>query len=229
MKFQLDDDQIWSLLSRSQSLDIVFRSWVEQQISSLVHLEPNVIASLTEGFSSEYNLDEEDLVYAATRVERLKRFKKYRFSSQVEEHFSRTRSQRQQVIFSMLRCSNPSRLRELFLSIREGELDFATAAIRWSQGPESARGGRIGPVPANNLGNPELTELIHGASIGEYVGPHKIGDMHVLLRLDKRVDPPLDSSMEATVLNELYSCWVDKQIDSLRRDGIMEPIEYLPD
>ena len=46
----------------------------------------------------------------------------------------------------MLRCKSRPRLEELTLAIREGELDFASAAIRFSEGPESAQGGRIGPI-----------------------------------------------------------------------------------
>ena len=46
----------------------------------------------------------------------------------------------------MLRCSSQSRLEELALAIREGDLDFAAAAIRFSEGPGSAQGGRIGPI-----------------------------------------------------------------------------------
>ena len=46
----------------------------------------------------------------------------------------------------MLRCKSRSRIEELSLAIREGDLDFATAAIRFSEGPESAQGGRIGPI-----------------------------------------------------------------------------------
>ena len=47
------------------------------------------------------------------------------------------------------------RLEELSLAIREGELDFAAAAIRFSEGPESAQGGRIGPI-SPEAGYPEL-------------------------------------------------------------------------
>ena len=91
----------------------------------------------------------------ALRKERLSRFRQAAFSLHVEEHFSRTKRDRDQIIYSMLRCKSRSRLEELSLAIREGELDFAAAAIRFSEGPESAQGGRIGPI-SPDAGHPEL-------------------------------------------------------------------------
>ena len=67
-------------------------------------------------------------------------------SLHVEEHFSRSKRDRDRIIYSMLRCRSLPRLEELALAIREGDLDFAAAAIRFSEGPESPQGGRIGPI-----------------------------------------------------------------------------------
>ena len=89
------------------------------------------------------------------RSERLNRFRKAAFSLHVEEHFSRTKRDRDRIIYSMLRCRSQSRLEELSIAIREGELDFAAAAIRFSEGPESSQGGRIGPI-SPDAGHPEL-------------------------------------------------------------------------
>ena len=57
------------------------------------------------------------------RKERLDRFRQAAFSLHVEEHFSRTKRDRDRIIYSMLRCSKVvPRLEELSLAIREGEL-----------------------------------------------------------------------------------------------------------
>ena len=78
-----------------------------------------------------------------------------------------------------------SRIQELSLAIRERDLDFAAAAIRFSEGPESAQGGRIGPI-SPHAGHPELKRRLFNASEGDLIGPFPIGDVHVLLRLDTR-------------------------------------------
>ena len=81
----------------------------------------------------------------------------------------------------MLRCK-ASLYTELALAIREGDLDFATAAIRFSEGPESAQGGRIGPI-SPDAGHLKLKHRLAKASEGDLIGPFSVGDMQVLLRL----------------------------------------------
>ena len=66
----------------------------------------------------------------------------------------------------MLRCKSRSRLKNCRLAIREGELDFAAAAIRFSEGPESAQGGRLVRflrmlvIQSSNVGWPKPTKVI---------------------------------------------------------------------
>ena len=153
MKFPFSD-QSWKLLVRSSRERAVLVSYIEEKICSQVLPEPELEASLLSEYKpSSWNESKPDILYAATRLEKLKRFKRAAFLLQVEEFYSKTRSLRENIIFSMLRCSSLSRLKELSLAIQEGELDFASAAIRWSEGPESSNGGRIGPIPAVNAGH----------------------------------------------------------------------------
>ena len=107
-------------------------AWLEDQITSMVDLPQEKLKQLE---SPE-----------AMRQERLRLFREAAFGLHVEEHFSRSKRDRDRIIYSMLRCHSRPRLEELALAIKEGDLDFATAAIRFSEGPESAQGGRIGPI-----------------------------------------------------------------------------------
>ena len=120
-------------MRRAGKFRIVLTTWLEHQIEALV--------DLPEDFLQQAGSPE------IIRQERLRRFREAAFSLHVEEHFSRTKRDRDRIIYSMLRCKSRPRLEELSLAIREGELDFAAAAIRFSEGPESAQGGRIGPIP----------------------------------------------------------------------------------
>ena len=120
--------ECFRMMRRAGRFRLVLVSWLEEQIAEMVEIPPEVIRQ----FESP----------DALRSERLNRFRKAAFSLHVEEHFSRTKRDRDRIIYSMLRCKSRSRLEELSLAIREGELDFSTAAIRFSEGPESAQGGR---------------------------------------------------------------------------------------
>ena len=223
-------DRTWHLLVRSSRTRILIESWIEEQICKSVSLEKDVESSLVASFaSSKWMVEADDVSYAATRLARLQRFKRSRFLPKVEEYFTRTRSARDQLIFSMLRCRNSSRLQELALAIREGELELSAAAIRWSEGPESARGGRIGPVLASNVGHPELTKRLLVAVEGRLIGPFDLGDTNVLIRLDKRLPARLTDDMEGQLIDELYQEWISAQIGLVEEGGTIDLIEYLPD
>ena len=62
----------------------------------------------------------------------------------------------------MLRCKVVPNSRT-FLSHPGGHLELAAAAIRFSEGPESAQGGRIGPI-SPDVGHPELQARLANAN-----------------------------------------------------------------
>lgn len=215
------------MLRRHGRARLLLETWLEDQICALVPLPSELEQQLVERYEPAAGVTEADRLYLATRDERLGLFKQASFTLLVEEHFSRTKRQRDRIIYSMLRCRDRGRLHELALAIRDGELDFAAAAIRWSEGPESAQGGRIGPVPPD-VGHPDLNRLLGEANPGVLIGPVVIGDYHVLLRLDHRIDTRLDESTQPQLLEELYRDWLNRQVDALLAAESLEPLEYLP-
>lgn len=227
MQLPFDENQCWPLLRRSGRGRALLEAWLEDCICAQVPLEPDLEVELLESHQLDPLLYDEDHLIAATRQERLRRFKHAAFLLQVDEHFSRTKAQRDRLIYSMLRCRSAGRVAELALAIREGELDFATAAIRWSEGPESASGGRIGPIHPD-AGHPELNARLANASEGQLIGPFPVGDMHVLLRLDTRISIQLDDALQQQLIEELYAQWRDRQLERLVQGERIDSIEYLP-
>ena len=69
--------------------------------------------------------------------------------------------------------SSLPRLEELSLAIRENDLDFATAAIRFSEGPESAQGGQDW-TDFPEAGHPELNRVLAQKNEGDLIGPFPI-------------------------------------------------------
>ena len=201
------------MMRRTGRFRVVLTSWLEEQIAALVELPAEVVQQSESPDS--------------IRNECLSRFRQAAFSLHVEEHFSRTKRDRDRIIYSMLRCKSLPRLEELALAIREGELDFAAASIRFSEGPESAQGGRIGPI-SPDAGHPELKNRLSNANEGDLIGPFPIGDMHVLLRLDARITTRLDEALQAQILNELYAAWLERQLQLLEVGDSIEPPEYIP-
>lgn len=222
-----EESQCLPLLRRSLQIRPILKAWIEATIADMVSLEPSLEQELLRDFSPVPELEPVDYLFVATLQERLRRFKYSNFLLQVDEYYSRTKASRDRLIYSLLRSSSESRVSELCLAIREGEIDFATAAIRWSEGPESATGGRVGPIHPE-AGHPEIVRRLAQAVPGELIGPFSIETTHVLLRLDERINIRLDETLQATLIDELYSLWVQRQIDRLLEGETMEPIEYLP-
>ena len=201
------------MMRRAGRFRLVLTTWLEEQIAALVDLPDDVIRQA----------ESPDAIHK----ERLSRFRKAAFSLHIEEHFSRTKRDRDQIIYSMLRCKSRPKIEELSLAIREGELDFAAAAIRYSEGPESAQGGRIGPI-SPHASHPELQERLAMANEGDLIGPFSVGDVQVLLRLDTRITSRLDEALQTQLLHELYDAWLERQVASLEVGDSIEPPEYIP-
>ena len=221
------DPQLQALLRRSGQERHLIMAWLEDLICAIVPLPAHEEAGLLAEASLEENQDPELAVILSTKAHRLNRFKQAAFGMQVEEHYSRTKRERDRIIYSMLRCRDQGRIQELSLAIREGEIDFSMAAIRYSEGPESAQGGRIGPI-SPQLGHPELNQRLELANEGELIGPFPVADQYVLLRLDTRITTRLDDTTQPQLLDELYHDWLQRQTDVLLSGGSIEPIEYLP-
>ncbi len=207
------DTPAFQLMKRTGRTRMLLTAWLEDLIAALVPLSQEYCDELA---------DEQ-----SCRNERLKLFRQAAFSLHIEEHFSRTKRQRDRIIYSLLRCSSLPRIEELSIAIREGELDFSAAAIRFSEGPESAQGGRIGPIHPDT-GHAEVSRRLEQANEGDLIGPFPIENIHVLLRLDTRITTHFNEQLQGQLLNELYQDWLDRQLTSLESGESIEPPEYLP-
>ena len=78
------------MLRRTGRFRLVLTAWLEEQITAMVELPTDLQQQLE---SPE-----------AIRQERLRLFREAAFSLHVEEHFSRSKRNRDRIIFSLLRC-----------------------------------------------------------------------------------------------------------------------------
>ena len=87
------------MMRRTGRFRVVLTSWLEEQIAALVELPAEVVQQSESPDS--------------IRNECLSRFRQAAFSLHVEEHFSRTKRDRDRIIYSMLRCKSLPRLKNL--------------------------------------------------------------------------------------------------------------------
>ena len=148
---------------------------------------------------------------AAARELRIARWKEREFGPQVEGYFERQKSRLEKVVYSLLRVREAGVARELWLRIHEGEATFSGLAPLHGGGTEKLTGGIIGPVPLGSMHSVLATHLT-GAREGELLKPVKIGEWHLVARLEKRIPAVLDAQIRAVILDELATKRMEEHV-----------------
>ncbi len=143
------------------------------------------------------------------------------FVHRAEQRFLARKPQLDQVIYSLLRVSDPSLARELYLRIAEGEADFAELAATYSQGPERATRGIVGPVPLLQA-HPTLAERLRTIRPGELQPPLAIEQWWLVLRLETLRSASFDEEMRQRMARELFEEWVEEEV---RRRIALRPVQ----
>ena len=147
----------------------------------------------------------------ATRNLRIEKFKQATWETQLESHFRQLKPKFDQVIYSLIRLRSPEVAQELYFRLVEGEQSFAELAKQYSQGAEAQTGGLMGPV-ALSTPHPQLARILSVSQPGQLLPPSKLGDWWVIVRLEKLISARLDEPMRQRLLNELFSTWLQEQL-----------------
>ena len=148
---------------------------------------------------------------ASARELRIARWKEKEFGLQVEGYFERQKSRLDKVVYSLLRVREAGVARELWFRIHEGEATFSGLAALHGGGTEKLTGGIIGPVPLGSMHAVLATHLM-GAREGELLKPIKIGEWHLVARLEKRIPAVLDGQIRAAILDELATKRMEEHV-----------------
>ncbi|MFM7315000.1 MAG: peptidylprolyl isomerase, partial [Cyanobium sp.] len=142
--------------------------------------------------------DFEDLRACATLQDRLRRWREWRFGSEVEIRFLERKPDLDRVAYSLLRVSDGDLAQELYFRLRDDGADFASLVEIFSEGSETATRGLIGPV-AVSAGHPELSRRLRVGVPGQLWPPFEVAGSWLLIRLERRLpvqlDPPMVSRM----------------------------------
>lgn len=116
------------------------------------------------------------------------------------------------MVYSLLRLQNEGLARELFLQLQEGEASFADLAARYSEGPEKATRGIVGPV-ALNQAHPLLVQRLRTAGAGVLLEPFQIEQWWLVVRLESSRPASFDEPMALQMSQELFEQWLEQQVD----------------
>lgn len=145
---------------------------------------------------------------------RVKKFKQLYFAEKVESEFLRTKSDFDQVEFSLIQLTDLSLAQELYFQLRDDNADFAQLAQHYSLGNERLSGGLVGPMPMSNLPF-EVATLFRSGQPGAVYGPVPIADCFWIVRLERLINARLTETTRTDIMNRLYDRWLQSQVKGL--------------
>ena len=158
-------------------------------------------------FLQTKNWTERDLLYFATKNERLDRFRWQLFENDVELRFLECKTELDEISYSLIRLRNADLAFELHQRLIEEEATFEALATLYSEGPEKETEGKLGPVPLSQA-HPVLVEKLRISQPGQLWEPFFLKDIWVILRLDSWVGARLDESTKQQMVEELFEEWL---------------------
>jgi len=165
----------------------------------------------------EYSgLSVDGLRACASLEKRVQLWKESQFAPHVGDLFLKRRADLDRVLYRIIRVNSESLIRELFFRLKNNEATFEELAAKFSTGSEAQSGGQIGPVPFGSM-NRELYEALHPAQPGELLGPIKIAQVHVILKLERKLPAKLDAQLHARLLEDLCNTWVEERLNALEQ------------
>lgn len=160
-------------------------------------------------------LSEAEMRHAAAREKRLERFKEQVFAKHLPEYFRSRKADLDRVALEVVQFQHQAIAEEALFRCREGEqtLEAAAHELAHRDGGEPPI-KRVGPVAVRRLGA-GLASLVTGAGCGALLGPKKIGQFHVLVRVLEHQEASLEPRTRQRLLDELLNQWVEQQMAAM--------------
>lgn len=225
---QVREEELYPLLSQYQLLPQLAREILLDQVIANVELSPEEEQQTLGLFYQQVQVTNEEQRQALLkqsgmtleefenfilRTGRLEKFKHKTWDDQLEGHFLNSKDKLDQVIYSLIRSRDAGIVQELYFRIQEGEGDFSALARQYSEGPEAANGGLIGPVELN-VPHPQMVQLLKSSTPGKLCLPTQIGEWWILIRLEKYISSQLDDNIRQRLRNDLFQTWLAQQIQT---------------
>lgn len=241
--WSLPENELRSLIRRSGLAPSLLRRQIEEEIVCLVEPELDPSMDIWDSFREKHDIhdddslanwlqyrgwDQRDLRFHLLRPASLNKFMEQRYGPGVEEVFLAKKNDLDTVIYSLLRVKDYGLARELWISLSEGEAEFAELASRYSDGPEAKTKGVIGPISLGVI-EPVLAERLRSLRVGQLRPPELLGEWHVLLRLETLTPARLDQNIRQKLLNEQFETWISQRVDAILAGETPDPLHFDPD
>ena len=141
------------------------------------------------------------------------------------EYFRSRKADLDRVALEIVQFHHASVAEEALFRCREGEQSLEAAAheLAYQDGGEPPI-KRIGPIPMRRL-SAGLSSLVTGGRNGTLLGPKKIGQFHVIVRILEVQEASLDQRISQRLLDELLNQWVEQQMAAMTGRPARKTIE----
>ena len=218
-------------LARQQELSVVIaQAKIYDQICKEVELNDEIEAELIQSFLQKESIgddseledyldlrgwQEDDLIYVATKAERLRQFQKQVFSQEVELNYLSRKIDLDQVSYTLICNQDIDEAFEWHQRLLEGEADFFHLQnIACTQKFEHIVSGSYGPHPIS-LAHKDLIARLRVGQPGQLWPPFYCDSSYIVLRLEQRSGTPLNKSIYAELLEELFEKWLNERISQM--------------
>jgi hypothetical protein len=156
-----------------------------------------------------------EMRHAAVREKRIEKFKEQAFGKLIPEYFRSRKADLDRVALEVVQFHHAAVAEEALFRCREGEQGLEAAAHELAHrdgGEPPVR--KVGPVAMRRL-SAGLTSLVTGARPGDLLGPKKIGQFHVIVRVLELHEALLDNRTRQRLLDELLNQWIEQQMSAM--------------
>ncbi len=167
-----------------------------------------------QAWREQYHLSQQQLEDLATRRLRVEKFKQATWEHQLQSYFFQRKRQLDRVIYSLIRTTDRGIAHEMYFRLQEEEQSFAELAHTYSEGPEAATGGLMGPVELGTL-HPLLAQLLHTSPVGVIRPPVPLGEWLAIVRLEKFISAEFNEFVRQRLLQEKFEIWFQQQLNQL--------------
>lgn len=147
------------------------------------------------------------------------------FSDRVEPYFYENQLNYTQAVLYEIVFDDFDTAIELFYALEEKEISFIDIARQYIQEPELRRRyGYKGILSRTDL-NSAISSAVFAANPPQILKPIVVGKKAHLILVEEIIEPQLDESLRSHILRELFSAWLEKQLQqySVEITALTEP------
>lgn len=134
-----------------------------------------------------------------------------KFKEKIIDLFQEKKSYLDKYIYSIIRVKSEGLSKELYLRIKENELDFFTTAKEFSEGIEQKTGGLVGPTNLNNP-HPIISNILKESEKRQLWPPKRINEWWVIIRLEDKISATLNDELKIKLSIELGERFLNNKL-----------------